>query len=146
MADRWASSALWAARGLFSKTPDWFDGFGTGFGNQNYRAAFVAKGLAHLTSQVFSVLVGKKVGTVEEQQKGGRRLAHLSGIEKLNPMPMRADRLASFDCVLQGTIQDGRGNLLLQLRGHVAHRFEQAIQTKSGFCRNEKHRRGIQEK
>src|SRR5437773_3969120 len=90
-------NALVGLRTAFAKPADRFDGFGTSFGNQNYRAAFVTKGLAHLASQIFSILVGKKIGAIEEQQKCGRRLPHLRGIEKLNPMPMRADRLASFD-------------------------------------------------
>ena len=70
----------------------------------------------------------------------------LGGVEKFNPMPMRTDRLASFDGILQGTIQDRRGNLLLQLRGHIAHRFEQTIQIKSGFGRSENHRCVIEKK
>src|SRR5258705_4415002 len=107
---------MFELRTAFSKTPDRFDSLGTGFGNQNYRTAFVAKGAAHLPGEVFFVLVGKKIGTIEEQQKGGRRLPHLGGVEKLNTMPVRADRLTPFDSILQSTIQDGCGNLLLQLR------------------------------
>ena len=60
-------NALLCLRAAFSKATDGFDGFGTGFGNQNYRAALVAKGLAHLAGEVFSVLVRKKVGAIEEQ-------------------------------------------------------------------------------
>src|SRR6266853_1631683 len=105
---------MFKLRTAFSKTPDRFDSLGTGFGNQNYRTAFVAKSAAHLPGEVFFVLVGKKVGAIEEQQKGGRRLPHLGSVEELDPMPMRADGLAPFDRILQGTIQDGGGNLLLQ--------------------------------
>ena len=139
-------NALIRLRSPFSKTSDRFNGFGTGFGNEYYRTAFVAKRLAHLAGEVFSVLVGKKVGAIEEQQKGGRRLPHLSGVEELNPMSMRTDRLAPFDSILQGSIQDGCGNFLLQLGGHVAHGFEQTIQIEPGLCRSENHRRIIKEK
>ena len=123
---------MFELRTAFSKTPDRFDSLGTGFGNQNYRTAFVAKGLAHLTGQVFFVLVGKKVGAIEEQQKSGRRLPYLGRVKKFNPMPMRTDRLAAFDRILQSAIEDRRGNFLLQLGGHIADGFQEAVQMKTG--------------
>src|SRR5256885_1130546 len=45
---------------------------------------------------------------------------------------------------MECAIEDGRGNLLLQLRGDVAHRFEEAIEVKAGPGRGEDHGREIE--
>ena len=52
-----------AARLEFS---DGLDGFGTGFGNQHDRAAFITEGGADGISEVFLVLRGEKFVSIDE--------------------------------------------------------------------------------
>ena len=58
-------------------------------------------------------------------------------------MPRRTDRLPALDRVVQRAIEDRGRNLLLQLRGHVPHGFEQPVQMKARLGRSKNHRRVI---
>src|SRR5207302_2043662 len=118
-------------------------GFWAGLGDEDDRTAFVTEGAAHLVGQIFLILVGKKFVAVDKQKKCWRRLPYLGGIKELEAMAMRTDGLPAFDGILEGAVEDGGGNFLLQLRRDVTHCFQQAIEMKTGCGRRENHRRVI---
>ena len=59
-------------------------------------------------------------------------------------MTMRANRLTALHRILQRAVEDGGGNLLLELGSHIADRLQQPIQVKTGLGRSKDHRRVIE--
>jgi hypothetical protein len=48
-------------------------------------------------------------------------------------MSKRADRLPLLDGLMERSIQNGGGNLLLELVGHVSNGFKKPVEMKSRF-------------
>src|SRR5258708_31729005 len=109
----------------FSVTAHGLNGFGTRFGHEHNRAAFVTEGTPHLVPEIFFVLGGKQILAVDKEKKSWRRKSDLRGIKEFQTMSVRADRLAVLDRILQRSIENRRGDFLLQLRSHIPHRLEE---------------------
>lgn len=92
------------ARRLVSWFPDRFDGFWAGFRDKYDRTAFIAEGRAHLVGQILFILLREEFLSIDEKEKGGRGLFDLCGVEELEAMAPRADRLPAFDGILQSAI------------------------------------------
>src|SRR2546426_9076442 len=118
---------------LFGVAPDWFDGFGPGLGNEDNGAAFKAEGGAELIGEKFFVGVGEEFVAIDEKEKRRRSFFDLGRIEKFQAMAHGADRLTAGNGIVQGAIQKGGGDGLLELGGNVADGFEQAVEMKPGL-------------
>jgi len=84
---------------------DGCDGLGPGLGHEDDGATFVAERAADFRTEIFFILVGEKFVRVDEQQKRGRRLPHLRGVEKFQPMSAGAHWLAALDAVVDGAVR-----------------------------------------
>ena len=60
-------------------------------------------------------------------------------------MPHVADRLSAFNGVIKSPVQNGRGDLLLQLAGDVAYCLQQTVQLEPILGGSEDHRSVIEE-
>ena len=60
-------------------------------------------------------------------------------------MPHVADRLSAFNGVIEGPVQNGRGDLLLQLAGDVSYCLQQTVQLEPILGGSEDYRSVIEE-
>src|SRR3954471_2993299 len=86
--------------------PDGFDRFGACLGDEDDGTTLITESDAHLVSEIFFILVRKQIFAIDEEEKGGRSFPDLSCVKELQAMPLRADGLATFDCILQSAIQN----------------------------------------
>ena len=111
----------------------WLDRFWACFGDQYDGATFVAECPTDLIGEILFVLLGKEFLTIDKQEECWGRQPGLCGVKELQAVAMRADRLTSFDGILEHSVQDRSGDSLLELCGDITDGFEQAVQMKAGF-------------
>src|SRR5690242_20407844 len=70
---------------------DGFDGFWTGFGDQENGAAFESESAAQFAFEIAFIRRGEKFMAIDEEKEGGRSALDLSGVEKSQEMAGRAD-------------------------------------------------------
>lgn len=112
-----------SAGACFSRVADGADGFGSFFGEEEERASFIAEGLAKFSRQVFFVKFGEEFFPIDEEEEGGRVLFDLDGVVELEAGAGFAGRRPLAKGVAQGAVEDGRGDGLFELSGHVANGF-----------------------
>ncbi len=61
----------------------------------------------------------------------------MGGVEELQEMAGPADRLAAFDGLLDGSVEQGGGDALLKLGSDIADGLEQLVQVEVRGCRRE---------
>lgn len=126
--------------------PDRFDRFGSGFGDQDDGAAFIAESLSELAGEIFFVRVGEQFIAIDEEQEGRWRGRGLGGVKELEEMAGAADGLSAFDSLLEGAVEQGGGDALLELSSDVADSLEQAVEVELTGGRGENDGSVIQEK
>lgn len=105
------------------RSADGADGFRSFFGDEEEGAAFVAEGFAKFSGQVFFVVLSEEFFSVDEEEEGGRVLFDLDGVVELEAASGFAGWRLFAKGVVQGAVEDGRGDGLFELPGHVANGF-----------------------
>ena len=72
---------------------------------------------------MFFVRLGEEFFSVDEEEKGGRVLFDLDGVVELEAGAGFAGWRSFAEGVVQGAVEDGRRDGLLELSGHVANGF-----------------------
>lgn len=108
---------------LLTRSANGANGFGAFFGDEEEGASFIAEGFAKFSGQVFFVVLGEKFFSVDEEEEGGRVLFDLDGVVELKAGAEFAGWRLFAKGVVQGAVEDGRGDGLFELPGHVANSF-----------------------
>lgn len=102
---------------------DGSDGFRAFFGDEEEGASFIAEGFAEFSGQVFFVVFGEEFFSIDEEEEGGRFLFDLDGVVELEAGAGFSGWRLFAKGVVQGAVEDGRGDGLFELSGHVANGF-----------------------
>lgn len=108
---------------LLVGSADGADGFGAFFRDEEEGATFIAEGFAKFSGQVFFVVLGEEFFSVDEKKEGGRFLFDLDGVVELEAGAGFAGWRSFAEGVVQGAVEDGRGDGLFELPGHIANGF-----------------------
>lgn len=108
---------------LWARSADGTDGFGAFFGDEEEGTAFIAEGFAKFSGQVFFVVLGEEFFSIDEEEEGGRVLFDLDGVVELEAGAGFAGWRSFAEGVVQGAVEDGRGDGLFELSGHIANGF-----------------------
>lgn len=102
---------------------DGADGFRAFSGDEEEGASFITEGFAKFSGQVFFVVFGEEFFSVDEEEEGGRVLFDLDSVVELEAAAGFAGCRLFAKGVVQGAVEDGRGDGLFELSGHVANGF-----------------------
>lgn len=108
---------------LVTGSADGSDGFRAFFGDEEEGASFIAEGFAKFSGQVFFVVFGEEFLSIDEEQEGGRFLFDLDGVVELEAAAGFAGWRLFAKGVVQDAVEDGRGDGLFELSGHIANGF-----------------------
>lgn len=108
---------------LGTGSADGSDGFRAFSGDEEEGASFIAEGFAKFSGQVFFVVFGEEFFSVDEEEEGGRALFDLDSVVELEAATGFAGCRLFMKGVVQGAVEDGRGDGLFELSGHVANGF-----------------------
>lgn len=108
---------------LLTRSADGSDGFRAFFRDEEEGAAFVAESFAKFSGQVFFVVLGEEFFSVNEEEEGGRVLFDLDGVVEFEAGAGFAGWRLFAKGVVQGAVEDGRGDGLFELSDHVANSF-----------------------
>ncbi|MFM1943984.1 MAG: hypothetical protein RI897_2966 [Verrucomicrobiota bacterium] len=133
-----ADGASFGFGGLgFAAAADGFDFSWAAFGFEPDGAALVAEGFAELAGEVFFILVGDELGVVDEEAERGWGFIGLGGVEEFEVESALACGRFTGDGFLEGPVDDGGGDLELELAGDVADGFEHTVEVEAGLCGGE---------